>query len=179
MSISPAALSLASLSLEYCKVVAAATQMSPRDFLRDVLRYLPRFYITISDLRPYGDGTDPDAEPEETGLIYDTVTEDQYEDVRSQLASVLGENDMFLDTQVADMQYSDTPVAVSLAELLADIYQAMADFASTMAQITPDMVPDALSELKYRFASYLADTICRALKAANYTYYNSTFDTEE
>ena len=67
-------------------------------------------------------------------------------------------------------------MAVSLAEQLADVYQAMADFAATMAQITDDMVPDTLSELRYRFASYLADTICRALKAANYVYYNADFE---
>lgn len=172
MSISPAALGLTSLAIEYCKAVAAAETTPSRQFLREVLRYLPRIYITVADIKPYGE----DSEGDETGLIYDTVTEDQYEAARAQMAAILGADDMFLDTPVDDMQYSDTPVAVSLAELLADIYQAMADFAATMAQIQPDMVPDALSELKYRFASYLADIICRALKAANYIYFNATFD---
>lgn len=170
----PAALSLTSLAVEYCKAVAGAPNTEPRDFLRDVLRYLPRIYITVSDIRPYGDDTDD--EPQETGAIYDTVTEEQYVAVLADMSRLLGANDMYLDTPVEQMQYSDTPVAVSLAEQLADIYQAMADFAATMAQITDDMVPDTLAELRYRFASYLADTICRALKAANYVYYNADFE---
>ena len=175
-SISPAALSLAALSLEYCKAVAGCAMTEPRDFLRDVLRYLPRFYITISDLDPYGHGAD--AEPEETGLIYDTLTEEQYDEARSAMATLLGENDMYLDTPVEEMRFSDTPVAVSLAEQLADIYQNMADFAATVGQITPDMIPDALSELKFRFSGYLSDTICSALRAANYVYNNAQFESE-
>ncbi len=162
----PAALSLTSLAVEYCKAVAGAPTSEPRDFLRDMLRYLPRIYITVSDINPYGDGADN--EPQETGAIYDTV--------RTDMSTLLGPNDVYLDTPVEQMQFSDTPVAVSLAEQLADVYQAMADFAATMAQITDDMVPDTLSELRYRFASYLADTICRALKAANYVYYNADFE---
>ncbi|MDE6527158.1 MAG: DUF5063 domain-containing protein [Muribaculaceae bacterium] len=170
----PAALSLTSLAVEYCKAVAGAPATDPRAFVRDMLRYLPRIYITISDIRPYEGESDD--EPLETGAIYDTVTEEQYEAVRADLCTVLGSNDVYLDTPVEQMQFSDTPVAVSLAEQLADIYQAMADFAATMAQITPDMAPDTLSELRYRFSTYLADTICRALKAANYVYFNADFE---
>ncbi len=170
----PAALSLATLSLEYCKVVATSSETMPRDFLREILRYLPRFYMTIADIHPYGDDAS-DSGTYGTGAIYDSITEDQYETARSEMAKVLGENDMFLDTAVEDMQYSDTPVAVSLAELLADIFQNMGDFAATIAQATQDMVPEVLSEIKYRFSSYLSDTICRALRAANYIYYNAAF----
>ena len=177
-SISPAALSLAGLALEYCKAVASCGDDEPRLFVREVLRYLPRIYITVSDLKPYGEDTDADAEPDETGLIYDTVTEDQYNQLRSLMSTVLGENDRYLDTPVEEMRFSDTPVAVSLAEQLADIYQTMADFAATVGQVTPDMMPEVLSELKYRFASYLSDTICSALRAANYVYHHATFDQE-
>ena len=172
--ISPAALSLAALSLEYCKAVASAAETPAHDFLREVLRYLPRIYITISDLKPYGEAGGDDAS--ETGLIYETVTEEQYEQARTDMATVLGENDMYLDAPAEDMRYSDTPVAVSLAEQLADIYQNVADFAATIGQVTPDLVPEVLSELKYRFASYLSDTICSALRAANYIYHNATFE---
>lgn len=175
-SISPAALSLAALSIEYCKAVAASAMTEPRTFLRDVLRYLPRFYITISDLDPMGQGDSTD--PEETGLIYNTVTEEQYDDARAAMSAVLGENDMYLDTPVEEMRFSDTPVAVSLAEQLADIYQNMADFAATVGQVTPDMIPEVLSELKYRFVTYLSDTICSALRAANYVYHHAQTENE-
>lgn len=175
-NISPAAISLAAMAVEYCRVVAGCTDAGPKDFLADVLRYLPRFYITISGLDPYGNGSDADAE--ETGMIYDTLTEEQYESARTAMSAVLGENDMYLDTLVEEMRFSDTPVAVSLAEQLADIYQAMADFASTVGDAAPEVLPDVLSELKYRFTSYLSDTMCSALRAANYVYHNANFDRE-
>lgn len=160
-NISPAAISLAALSVEYCKVLAAATETELKDFLADVLRYLPRFYITMSEL---------DAQSAETGMIYDTVTEEQYEQVRADVAVALGENEMYLDAPADQMQYSDTPIAVSLAEQLADIYQCVADFAATVGQVTPDLIPEVLDDLRYRFDSYLSDTICSALRAANHIY---------
>lgn len=174
--ISPAALSLAALSLEYCKAVTDAAMKQPREVLRDVIRYIPRIYITLCDLRPY-DG-DPDAEPEETGAIYDSVTEEQYNEVLDGLRTMLGANDIYLDTPVEEMRYSDTPVAVSLAEQLADIYQSVADCAATIGQTDPEMIPEVLSEMKYRFTAYLSTTLCCALRAANYIYYNVQFDEE-
>lgn len=169
---------MAGLALEYCRTVSACRDSEPRAFVRDMLRYLPRIYITIMDLRPYGEGTDPDAEADETGAIYETVTEDQYNSVREDISAVLGENDMYLDTPVEEMRFSDTPVAVSLSEQLADIYQQMADFAATVAQSSPDILPEVLSDLKYRFGEFLAVTICGAQRAANYIYFNANLSDE-
>lgn len=172
----PVALSLAALSVEYCKAITNCAGEQPRKFLRDVLRFLPRFYIILSDLDPYGNGAD---EPvEETGAIYSTLSEEQYDDVREAVAAILGENDMYLETAIEDMRFSDTPVAVSLSERLADIYQCMADFAAAVGQCMPDMVPDVLADVKYRFASYLSDALCSAQKAADYIYYNANLDAE-
>ncbi len=174
-----AALSIAALSIEYCKVVAACADTEPKTFLREVLRYLPRFYTTMADIRPYGDDDDADdTEPMATDAVYSTMEEEQYDAVRSLMAKLLGENDMYLDTAADDMRYSDTPVAVSLAEKLADIFQNMADIAATIGQATPEMIPEVLAEVKYRFATYLSDTICSALRAANYIYYNADFNLE-
>ena len=169
---------MAGLALEYCRAVSSCRDTEPRTFVREMLRYLPRIYVTLMDLKPYGEDTDADADADETGAIYETVTEDQYNDVRDAMSSVLGENDMYLDTPVEEMRYSDTPVAVSLAEQLADIYQHMAGFAATVAQSSPDFFPDVLSELKYRFNSYLSNTVCSALRAANYIYFNASLTNE-
>ena len=164
------AVSMAGLAVEYCKAMASCREQEARDFLREVLRYLPRIYVTIMDIRPYGENGDPDGGADETGAIYDTLTEEQYNEVRDAISAVLGENDMYLDTAVEDMRYSDTPVAVSLSEQLADIYQLLADFAATVSQISSYEMADALSELKYRFDTYMSTIICSALRAADYTY---------
>lgn len=163
MSTPSSALALTGLAVEYCRELAAAEETDARTLLGQVLRYLPRIYVTISDLEGL---------PEDSGAIYATVTEELYDKVRADVSRTLGEDDVFLDTAVEDMKYSDVPVAVSLAELLADIFQAMADYAAAMAQATEEAAAEIIADLKARFEDSLADTICRALRAANYIYYS-------
>lgn len=168
-NIRPEVIGLSGLAVEFCKVLANAPQSEPQQFISDVLRYLPRIYIAICELNPFGnDVLLTDDESLNTDMIEASVTEDQYNDVRRDIASLLGEYDMYLDTPVEEMRFSDTPVAVSLAEQLADIFQNLADFAATLVSVDSMHIPDVLAELKYRFISYLSQTVCSALKAANY-----------
>lgn len=167
-SISPAAISLTGLAVEYCKFLESCTEEEPSDFCRQMLRYLPRIYMTAFDLKPYGDSTDG----ADNGAIIDELDEEQYESIRTQAAGVLGEFDTYLDTMVDDMRYSDTPVAVSLAEQLADIYQTAYDFAQSMREAPAEAVPEVLADFKYRFDSYLSQTICSAMRATDFIYHN-------
>ena len=159
-SLSPQALSLAGLAVEFGKVLANATEKEPQEFLRECLRYLPRIFISACDLKIYGEDSCPVTEDFNTGAISDSVTEEQYEMVREGIAKLLGEYDV----------YSDTPVGVSLSEQLADIFQCVVDFAATMGMCDGDTATDVLSEFKYRFHSYLSETICSAQRAVNTLY---------
>lgn len=164
------------LAVSFTRTVAAAAQAGLADTLERILHLLPAIYGACLDLDPYGTGSTGITDDYDTGAIAATVDEEQYDDARRVLAGLLGENDVYLDTAVEDMRYSDTPVAVSLAEQLADIFQAMADFASTMAQLPADTA-GVLADMKFRFHTYLSTTICSALKAANAVYINT--DPEE
>ena len=161
---------MAGLALEYCRAVSSCRDTEPRTFVREMLRYLPRIYVTLMDLKPYGEDTDADADADETGAIYETVTEDQYNDVRDAMSSVLGENDMYLDTPVEEMRYSDTPVAVSLAEQLADIYQQMFDMAYTLRDAPDQALPMVVDDIKFRFSDFLSQKICDSLRILNQLY---------
>lgn len=163
-NINTAAITLVGLSVEYCRIVDSVAATEPQVFLREVLRYLPRFYVTFSDLADAGE------EPAENDSIYQILDEDGYNAAREAMAAVFGEYDVYLDTPVEDMRYSDTPVGVSLSEQLADIYQAVGDFAGTVRQIPSEMIPEAVEEILYRFNQYLSDTICSALRASNSIY---------
>ena len=161
---------MAGLALEYCRAVSSCRDTEPRTFVREMLRYLPRIYVTLMDLKPYGEDTDADADADETGAIYETVTEDQYNDVRDAMSSVLGENDMYLDTPEYDMQFSDTAVAVSLAEQLADIYQQMFDMAYTLRDAPDQALPMVVDDIKFRFSDFLSQKICDSLRILNQLY---------
>lgn len=167
-NISPAAISLTGLAFEYCRLLENCGGEEPADFCRSLLRYLPRLYMTAFDLKPYG----TDCEGADNGAIIDELDEEQYNTVNEQVAAVLGEYDTYLDTLVDDMRYSDTPVAVSLAEQLTDIYQVTFDFSQTVRQAPPEAVPDVLADFKYRFDSYLSRTMCSAFRATDFIYHN-------
>ena len=178
-NVPPVAISLSGLSVEFCKILVSAPSESAVHLLEETLRYLPRIFLAVNELNPYGDGNVlADADNLNTDMISATVTEEQYNDVRQGLAALLGEFDMYLDTPVEDMRFSDTPVAVSLSEQLTDIFQVLADFAATLCSASSVEIPDILAELKYRFVSYLSETLCSALKAANFLYQSKALQEE-
>ncbi len=163
--VSPQIIAIAGLAAEYCNAVEMCAEFEPAAFCRKVLRYLPRLYASIDDLRPYGQEEGQDNE-----MIFHSLEETAYDDVREAMAARFGEYDVYLDTPVEDMRYSDTPVGVSLAEKLADIYQVMYDFVDTVRSAPSDILPDVMAGLKYRFDDYLSENICDAQRAANFLY---------
>ncbi len=160
-------IAVAALAAEYCSLIETASQAAPSAFCREVLRYLPRIYITVSDLVS-------GQEPEENGAIYQSMEEDAYESARTSMAALLGEYDTYLDTPVEEMRYSDTPVAASLSEKLADIYQNMYDLADTLRQAPEEGLDMVVEDLAYRFNAYLSQDLCDALRACNYLYQSNS-----
>lgn len=177
-SLQSRAVPLAGLAAEFCTSVATCTEFQPEQFCARILRLLPRIYITISDLK------EPLEEsgilPEEAeGAIYGQMDEDTYNSARNSMAALFGEYDTFLDTMVEDMQYSDTPIASSISEKLADIYQDMFDMAGTISKAPSELWPEILAALYANFNSYLSDTICAALGAANFIYRRNVLARDE
>lgn len=166
-----ARIALTALAAEYCRVVEAAADTAPQTFVHEVLRYLPRIYITIADMTDGVTAAD-------NGMIYPALDETEYESARAAMAALFGEYDTYLDTHVEDMMYSDTPVAVSLAEKLADIYQAMFDLADNLRQVPDAAADDLVEHLAYIFEAYLSDNLTDALRAANRLYYSRTLEND-
>ena len=59
------------------------------------------------------------------------VTEEIYEVLRINLASILAEKDDYLEVFLPDMAYSDEPIKKNISEDLADIYQDCLLYTST------------------------------------------------
>lgn len=71
------------------------------------------------------------------------VEESMYEGIRERLEGYFGEYDRFLNAQMEGMKYSEAPINVSTSELLADIYQVLADTLWIFRhQIERNMVQD-------------------------------------
>lgn len=165
-------LAFTALCKEYCTLVSQAYGMRPADLTQSLLRLLPRIYICASDLKSdfMTVASDSDA------WIEQSLTEEQYDDIRQGVASRMGEHDVYLEVFDEDMKYSDTPVSASVSENIADIYQVLYDFLNTARLGTDAVVDEAIVVVKHSFREYWSATLCNVLRALNFIWQHGLFE---
>ena len=154
------------LAAEYCNTLENARPDQTAETAAALLRLLPRIYITLSDIG----GDEADQDGDDNGAVTATLKQEEYDAILSATTALLGEFDMYLDTPEYDMQFSDTAVAVSLAEQLADIYQQMFDMAYTLRDAPDQALPMVMDDIKFRFSDFLSQKICDSLRILNQLY---------
>lgn len=151
---------------EYCQTLESARETECDDFIAAMLRLLPRIYITASDLKiddlgleePYIDGR---------------LDEDYYDSIRRSIENLLGPDDTYLEVFEEDMKYSDTPIAASISESLADIFQVFYNFLETVKDVPEELVILGLIAVKEDFESYWSRILCNVLRALNQLRYSA------
>lgn len=156
--ITPNTLAFIALCNEFCSAVENAGHSDRDDFIATLLRLLPRIYICASDLE--GD------EYVDT-YIDDALTEDYYDAMRRGVEQLLGEDDTYLDVFEEDMKYSDTPIAASISEGIADIFQVLYNYLETVRDAPNDLIVDATAVVREDFEHYWARRLCNVLRAVN------------
>ncbi|MDE6549560.1 MAG: DUF5063 domain-containing protein [Muribaculaceae bacterium] len=156
-------INLTALCAEYCSALENCREMEKEEFINALLGYLPRIYFEFHDI-----DAGENASLDEWGLgISDHMDEEQYESVRLQLAMVFGEDDTYLETFEKDMKYSDTPIAATISENLADLYQPLYDFVVEVRESDGENLEDAYRACKEGFREYWSQTLCNVLRALN------------
>lgn len=153
-------LAFIALSNEFCAAVENAGTTSVSKFVDTMLRLLPRIYISTLDLRANmmtGEG----------GYIAPALTEDVYDALRARIAQQMGQEDTFLEVFVEDMKYSDTPVAATVSESLADLFQVFYDFLETCRDAPNYLINESVAAVKESFADYWSQTLVNVLRALN------------
>lgn len=151
---------------EYCQTLKSARETECDDFIAAMLRLLPRIYITASDLKiddlgleePYIDGR---------------LDEDYYDSIRRSIENLLGPDDTYLEVFEEDMKYSDTPIAASVSEGLADIFQVLYNFLEAIKDVPNELIDQALIAVKDDFQSYWSRILCNVMRALNHIRYNA------
>ena len=152
-------LAFLALSNEYCHAVESASETDREDFVSAMLRLLPRIYISATDL------TDSILGPE--AYLPQSLEEDYYESVRRAKEMLFGEDDTYLEVFEEDMKYSDTPIAASISEGLADIFQVLYNLTEYAKDAPIDDIPAALDSIKEDFGAYWSKSLCNVLRALN------------
>ncbi|MDE6416280.1 MAG: DUF5063 domain-containing protein [Duncaniella sp.] len=172
MSLSPNAISFIALTNEYCQVMERARESSREEFVKTMLKLLPRIYMAATDL-------DVAALDEDDSYIPSFLEEEYYESVRRNVEALLGPDDVYLEVFEEDMKYSDTPIAASIAEGLCDIFQVLYNFISTVRELDPDEMAGPLAAVKEDFGAYWSQPLCNVLRALNHVRYNSAEEDDQ
>ena len=130
--LAPNSLAFIALSNEFCSAIENAMEFEKEDFVAKMLKMLPRIYMTVTDIDIEESNEDYYALP--------YLDESVYDNLRSQLAALMGEDDVFLETFEEDMKYSDAPVSATISEDLADIYQQLYNFVASVRDVDTEAI---------------------------------------
>lgn len=156
-------IAITALAADYCRTLETCRDMEPDEFVKKMTNLLPRIYLAFNDVAPSEEIT---AEYEEE--YFDTyVDEDFYDSIRRNAEMLLGPDDTFLETFEENMKYSDTPIAASISECLADIFQPLYNFICIVKDTDGEKMEGAYRECHENFCSYWARTLCNVLRAVN------------
>jgi len=155
-------LTLVGLAKEYCTTLENAGNYSTPEFVEQMVRLLPRIYITMTDARP-------PVPLQEDYYSYSTnyVEEDYYDSIRRNVGMLLGPDDVFLETFEEDMKYSDSPIAASVSECLTDIFQDLFNFLAVVKNSEGADIETALRDCKDNFNQYWAQILCNVMRPLN------------
>ena len=156
-------INLVALCAEFCSTLENCREVELSDLTNTLLGQLPRIYYEFHDI-----DAGENSSLEEWGIgVSDHLEEEQYEGIRMQLAAAFGEDDTYLETFEKDMKYSDTPIATTISENLADIYQPLYDFVVEVRESAGENLEEAYIACKDGFKEYWSQTLCNVMRALN------------
>lgn len=173
-------LRITALANDYCNTLQLAREMEKEEFVANMTTLLPKIYWEFADFAPLQDdnpGKESDEAPDPDTLIDledieeryygGYVDEDFYESIRRSIETLLGPEDTFLETFEEDMKYSDTPIAASVSECLADIFQPLYNFISIVKDTDGEELEGVYMECHANFSSYWSQTLCNVMRPLN------------
>lgn len=160
------ALAVMALASEYCHALEMAATTEPREFVDKMIHLLPRIYMSVTDIPP--------AAFEEPDYVFGAahLDESYYDQIRRDVAASLGEHDGYLETFHQDMKYSESPIAATISEGLADIFQALYNFIEDVRNADFEIINEHLGSLRADFSEYWSQTLCNVLRPLNEIYQN-------
>lgn len=153
---------LVAAATQYCALAEQCSDYEREEWIKRMVLALPTLYIGVQSLNLEDVPT-----LDEGGYLAEYVDEDLYEKIRRSIATLLGEDDVYLETFEEDMKYSDTPIAATISEGIADIFQSVYNYVGVANDSDGDLLGDAFRELKEGFESYWSQILCNTLRALN------------
>ncbi len=145
-------------AVETCLILEQAGQTTREDFVEKMTKVLPLVYLKLLVIREMPLSV-------VDGFNERFVTENDYLFVKNGIEVLLGEDDLFLEVFHPDMPYSDTPIAVTISENLADIYQELKEMVASYRIGEEQVMEMALYECVEAFSEHWGRKLLNALRA--------------
>lgn len=158
-------LALIAMANEYCHDLEHAMEKERDEFVGAMLKLLPRIYMVATDVA--------EKDEEDTYYIDSYLSEDGYNCIREYVYRLLGEDDVYLEVFEEDMKYSDTPIATTVSENLADLYQEFYNFVVSVQNAPSEVVGAIVCAVKENFNAYWGQTLVNVLRALHNIKYNN------
>ncbi|MDR1782705.1 MAG: DUF5063 domain-containing protein [Dysgonamonadaceae bacterium] len=152
-------------ALEFCVLAEKSGEADKQMFVNNMVRVLPLLYLKASIIPPITENFESELEQK--------VTEEMYERVRDSIGSILGDDDLYLETFHPDIKLSDSPVAVKISEDIADIYQDLGNFIAVFKNGQPETMNDSLALCIGNFEKYWGQRLVNSLRALHNLKYGN------
>lgn len=152
------------VAVQYCTFLENPENQTSKEYTDKLTKLLPLLYLKAALL--------PETEIEEDIYPEITVTEDDYNYIISKLYTAYKENDTYLEVFLEDMKYSDTPIAASISEDIADIYQDIKNFISIYEQGIEENMSEGLYTCYENFKLYWGQKLVNVLRALHSLKYS-------
>ncbi len=164
----PVTLDFVTIGVEFCSFLEKMEVKSRTEWAKTMLRILPLLYVKATLL--------PSVEVIGDQMAEVFVKEQDYMLIANQVASVLAEEDVYLDVFVEDMKYSDRPVSSFVSEDIADIYQDIRNFVSVYQYGLEETMVFALNDIAENFRAYWGQKLVNVLRPLHALVYKPLND---
>ena len=152
------------VAAEFCSFLEKTNERSRDEFVNTALKFLPLLYLKASLISPC----------ERMGIdeLEQSVSEGDYEFIRTSVKQVMGSQDDYLEVFTPDIQYSEGALTCEISEDMADIYQDVRDFVEMFKTENNITMNDALVTCKEHFADYWGQKLVNSMRALHDAKYN-------
>ncbi len=151
---------------EYCAFLEKAGEINVETFINKSVKLLPLLYLKAALLPETGQVNSEGNEK--------FVTEFDWQFIRQGILNLLGDNDIYLDFFDASMNETPEPVASSISENMADIYQDVRDFLEIYRLGNDELSNDAIFECCQSFSETWGFKLINSLRILHLLGYKGT-----
>lgn len=149
---------------EFCAIAESVRLNTKLEFLQKVQKIFPLLYLKMSVIEKYDALFDDGNEK--------FVVQDDWDYVKNSVKEKLGQHDDYLEVFHPDMHLTEAPIASSISENIADIYQDLKDFISLYALGNEEIMNDAIWECQLNFEEYWGQKLTNSLRAVHMVLYS-------